>query len=139
MATKLRLYASSQVQDQVDLNDVDAVEALGRIIVNVPGSPHEWHLTGPDGRSISLLSKPMCSVGDPTVALGVLRSGAGVAFLPAAFGEPRVLSGDFVHALPKFAGPSVEIFASFPPRRASVPAVRAFLDVLLEAGKEMPH
>ncbi|MCR9194433.1 MAG: LysR family transcriptional regulator [Hyphomonas sp.] len=139
VGTKLRLYVSAQVADRVDVNDQDAVEALGRIIVDVPGSPHEWHLGNADGQTIDLVSKPMCTVGDPTVALGVIRSGSGVAFLPATFGEPRVLSGDFVRALPGFAGPSIEIFASFPPRRASVPAVRAFLDTLLDVAKEMPH
>ena len=138
-ATTLRLYVSAQNKHRVDIDDPDAVEALGRIVVDVPGSPHEWRLTDPDGQALDLVSKPMCSVGDPTVALGVIRSGAGVAFLPATFGEPRVLSGDFVRALPTFSGPDVEIFASFPPRRASVPAVRAFLDILLETGKEMPH
>lgn len=139
MTTKLRLYVSAELGDDVDLEGPDAVEALGRIIINVPGSPHDWTLADADGQSLNMVSKPMCMVGDPTVALGVLRSGAGVTLLPAAFGEPRVQRGELKGALPRFAGPGVEIFASFPPRRASVPAVRAFLDLLLEVGNEMPR
>lgn len=137
--TTLRLYVSKKVEGRLDLGSPKEVEALGRIIVNVPGSPHEWHLKNSDGKSVKLVSKPMCTVGDPTVALGIIRAGSGVALLPAAFGEPRVESGEFLCALPGFAGASVEIFASFPPRRASVPAVRAFLDILLEVGKDVPH
>lgn len=139
VAGTLRLYVPASVGETVDLNDAGAVEDLGRIIVDVPGVPSEWRLTHPDGRSVMLASRPKCLVGDPTVVLGILRAGAGVAILPSVYGEPRVQNGDFLRALPGFEGPQVEVFASFPPRRASVPAVRAFLDLLLEVGKRTPH
>ena len=42
-----------------------------------------------------------------------------------------------MRALPRHEGPVVEVYASFPPRRASVPAVRAFIDLLVEACREM--
>ncbi|MBO6638193.1 MAG: LysR family transcriptional regulator [Roseitalea sp.] len=135
----LRLYVPSSLGDHVDLDDAKAVEDLGRVVIDVPGAPHEWYLSHPDGRTLAMTSRPKCSVGDPIVALGVLTAGAGLTFLPSVYGEPKVEAGQFLRALPGFEGPRVEVFASFPPRRASVPAVRAFLDVLLEVAKEMPH
>jgi len=139
MTATLRLYVSASVCQALDLTNPDAVEGLGRIVVEVPGSPSEWHLIGPNGEQIELSTQPMCRIGDPTVALGLLAAGTGVAFLPSLFGEPRVRSGEFRRALPDHEGPRAEIFASFPPRRASVPSVSAFLDILLEVGKEMPR
>ena len=128
----LRLYISANRDEPVDVSDPAAVEAVGRIRIDVPGVPHDWVLHDKAGKTIRMASAPMASVGDPTVALGILRSGHGVAFLPSLFGDPRIASGDFTRALPEFEGPRIEIFASFPPRRASVPAVRVFIDLLTE-------
>lgn len=131
----LQLYVSARSQTVIDLDDPASVEAAGRISIDVPGLARDWVLHDEAGKTLRLQSEPMAVVGDPTVALGILRSGHGVAFLPSLYGEPRVAAGDFVRALPAFEGPRIEIFASFPPRRASVPAVRVFIDLLTEAAR----
>ena len=133
----LRLYAGAAARRR-DLADPGVVAALGRVVVDVPGSPAVWTLADAEGQSTSLDSAPLCAVGDPTVALGILRAGRGVAFLPAIYGEPRVARGDLVRVLPDLEGPEVEVYATFPPKRASVPAVRAFIDLLVEVAREMP-
>jgi DNA-binding transcriptional LysR family regulator len=137
VASPLRLYVGAKAAWTGELRDPAAVEGLGRIVVGVPGSPEVWGLSDAEGREVRMASAPLVTVGDPTVALGILRAGAGVAFLPSVYGEPRVKGGDFMRVLPEHEGPTVEVYASFPPRRASVPAVRAFIDLLVEASREM--
>ncbi|CAM4205755.1 LysR family transcriptional regulator [Palleronia rufa] len=133
----LRLYVSALRASEIDLDDPQAVEAEGRVVIDVPGLARDWVLHDATGRTLRLHGTPMATVGDPTVALGILRAGHGAAFLPSLYGEPRVEAGDFARALPGFEGPRVEIFAAFPPRRASVPAVRVFIDLLSEAACAM--
>ena len=71
-------------------------------------------------------------MGDPTVVLGILEGGSGVGLLPAVLGDLMVKSGICVRALPRHQGSMIEGYACLPPRRASVPAVRAFIDLLTE-------
>lgn len=127
-----KLYAGPKDAERLRGADLSDIEKLGRIVIDVPGSPRDWVLADATGTELTLRSQPMCLVGDPSVALGIIRSGRGLAFLPAVFGDPRVAAGDFGIVLPEFSGPAIEIYASFPPKRASIPAVRAFLDLLIE-------
>ena len=132
MASSFRLYAAPGNGAHIQTASVADIEALGRIVIDVPGSPTGWELQNGTGHTLFLNSGPMCFVGDPGVALGILQSGRGVAFLPAAFGEPKAQSGELARVLPDYAGPEIEIYATFPPKRASIPAVRAFLDLLVK-------
>ena len=131
-SSPLKLYVGRRRDEAIDLNDPIALETLGRIIIDVANVPEVWLLRATDGRVVAMESKPLVRIGDPTIALGILRSGTGLAFLPEIYGASRVASGDFEVALPDFDGPSIELYASLPPKRASVPAVRAFLDLLIE-------
>ncbi|MFD0858622.1 LysR family transcriptional regulator [Roseovarius aquimarinus] len=135
LAAPLRLYVSASRETPLDLRDAAAVEAAGRIAVDVPGVPIDWVLHDNAGKPVRMAAPPMATVGDPTVALGILASGHGVAFLPSLFGDPLVASGELLRALPDHEGPKIEIFACFPPRRASIPAVRAFIDLLADCAK----
>ncbi len=129
-STKLRLYTARKWNGEVDLQDPAVVKQLGRIVINVVGVPSVWKLGACDGRTIELASEPIAAVGDPGVALGILRSGIGMAFLFHLYGEPLVESGEFVRVLADFEGPAIGVYATLPPRRANVPAVRAFLELL---------
>lgn len=135
----LRLYVSANLSEVIDLANPGAVEGLGRILVDAPGSPQTWLMTNAEGHRIEMRAPPFCTIGDPSVALGILGAGKGVALLPTAYGEPYVGAKTLQRALPDYEGPKVEIFASLPPRRVSVPAVRAFLDLLVEFGQDIPH
>jgi len=66
------------------------------------------------------------------VAFGLLRRDIGMAFLPDVYAEPLVAAGELVRLLPEHAGPEIEIYLAFPPRRSSVPAVRLFIDLMVE-------
>ncbi|ESA33582.1 family transcriptional regulator [Leptolyngbya sp. Heron Island J] len=129
--TALALYTFRTRASEIDLNDALAVEGLGRITINVAGVPQEWILSNNEHRKIFMKSEPLVAVGDPTVALSILSSGSGVACLPQIYAEPLAHAGILARALPAFSGPDIEIYAALPPKRSNVPAVRAFLDMLI--------
>ncbi|MCX2723039.1 LysR family transcriptional regulator [Roseibium salinum] len=131
VGSPLALYAFRTRAAEIDLSDPDAVEALGRIHIAIDEFPHAWELTNPQGERVRLTSKPLVAVSEPTVALGILSAGPGVAFLPMLYAEPLARAGVLVRALPGYTGPEMELFAALPPKRSNVPAVRVFLDLLV--------
>ncbi|MEM1292682.1 MAG: LysR substrate-binding domain-containing protein, partial [Cyanobacteria bacterium P01_H01_bin.162] len=133
----LALYAFRTRAAAIDLDDAIAVEQLGRITIDVEGAPQDWLLKNEQAQEILMQSEPLVAVGDPTVALGILSAGPGVTFLPQIYAEPLAQAGVLVRALPGFTGPDLEIYAALPPKRSSVPAVRAFLDMLISHVAEM--
>ncbi|MAM09851.1 LysR family transcriptional regulator [Martelella sp. AD-3] len=130
-ASPLALYTFRTRGAEVDLSDPSAVEGLGRIDIAIDEFPHEWRMTGSKGEVVYLTSEPLMTVSEPTVALGILSAGSGVALLPMLYAEPLARAGALVRALPDFIGPQMELFAALPPKRSNVPAVRAFLDLLV--------
>lgn len=132
MRSPLQLYVPSSKVGDVDLDDPAAVESLGRVVILAPGLPEDWTLRDAAGAVVHLTAPPLASVGDPAVVFGILQSGSGVGMLPAVLGDLLVRSGICARALPGYAGPMIEGFACLPPRRASVPAVRVFIDLLAE-------
>ena len=127
----LALYTFRGWASKIDLHDVEAVERLGRITLDVAGVPQDWMLINDEGQEIYMDSEPRMAVDDPTVALSLLSAGSGVALLPQTMAEPLARADAIVRALPSFTGPDIEIYAALPPKRSSVPAVRAFLDMLI--------
>lgn len=131
LSATLRLYCSVALGATIDVDDPDAVATLERIVIDVDRVPQRW--TVAKGRDeIVLAGAPIVAVGDPMVAFGLLRRNVGMAFMPDVYAEPLVASGELVRLLPGHAGPAIEIYLSFPPRRSSVPAVRRFIDLMVE-------
>ena len=133
----MALYAHRSAGDAVDLHDPEAVERLGRVVIDVEGVPTDWPMDGPRKRSLTMASGPLACVSDPAVALGVLNSGTGVAMIPSVFGDPAAAQGRIVRALPDWSGPTAKVYAVLPPRRAAVPLVAAFLELLHERAEEL--
>ena len=109
-----------------------------RIVMAINALPRTWTMTHREaGDVITLDRAPAITVNDPTVALDIMRAGRGMALVPRLWAEPIAAAGDLVAVLPDWDGPNMEIFAVMPPRRASVPAVRAFLDLMFERARSM--
>lgn len=134
LAGVLRLYAARRGAEAIDIHDPAAVERLGRIVIEAAGMPRDWLLSGPAGEQVLLASEPIVAVREPLMAVGLLRAGLGrgVALLPDLYGEKQVAEGTLMRVLPAYQGGIIEVFAIYPPGRASVPAVRAFIDLLIE-------
>ncbi|WP_404404746.1 LysR family transcriptional regulator [Pelagibacterium halotolerans] len=127
LASNLALFVPAA--SEIGPNDIGAIAAQGRLVVDVEGVPQNWELT--NGKETLVLdSPPRLVVEDPAVAVSVLRAGEGIAFLPQLYGEHLVSAQTLARVLPDWSGPVVEVYASMPPRRATVPAVRVFLDTM---------
>ncbi|WP_026986626.1 LysR family transcriptional regulator [Fodinicurvata fenggangensis] len=132
ISSPLALYTlRAQTRDGA-LERPEDVEALGRIVTDVDDVARDWVLRNRKGHEIRMTSEPLILLSDPSVALSLLSAGTGVAFLPRLYADPLVRDGTLVRALSDYTGPEVELYASLPPRRSSVPAVRAFLDLLVQ-------
>ena len=127
----LGLYASTALAGSVDVEDPESVAELERIVIAADGVPAHWTLVDGEGREVTLESPPILAVGDPMIAFALLRRDVGTAFLPDVYAEPLVAAGELRRLLPGHAGPAIEIYVCFPPRRSSVPAVRLFIDLVV--------
>ena len=136
-STPMRLYCGVEFAEAQDVDSPETVADAPRVCVDVAGAPSVWHLTGPDGAGLTIESPPRVLVGDPTVALGMIGAGAGITMLPGLFGDEQVRRGNAAHVLPEFTMGNIEIFAVFPPRRSSIPAVRVLIDYLVEAASQL--
>ena len=134
----LGLYAHPDALLGIDPNEPDEVAMVGRIVVRMDGLPGDWTLTHRErGHAIVLDAAPTIGVSDPTVAFDMLRAGHGMMLVPRIWGEGIVAGASLVPVLPEWDGPTIEIFAVMPPRRANVPAVRAFLDLMFEQARAL--
>ncbi|MDX8351810.1 LysR family transcriptional regulator [Cognatiyoonia sp. IB215182] len=138
VSTPMRLYCGTEFARSNPVDDLSEIVHLPRVCIDVPGVPRDWVLSD-DSDSTKLVfdTPPQISVGDPTVALGMIASGAGIAMLPARFGDEQVRGGGVVSILPEFSMGNIEIFAVFPPRRSSIPSVRLLIDYLVEHAQQM--
>ncbi len=137
VGTRMKLYCGQSLAAAHDVTDPASVEDLPRVCIDVPGAPVDWHMRAEAGPPLVLDAPPRAYVGDPTVALGLIRAGAGMAMLPALFGDAQVARGEIAVVLPGHDMGLIEIFAVFPPRRASIPAVRVFIDYLIAQAQQM--
>lgn len=136
-ATPMRLYCGESFAARYPVDDPAVVTQLPRVVIDVPGAPSEWRLTGPENQSLVCDASPCVVVGDPSVALGMIRSGVGITLLPALFANQQVARGEAVPVLPEFDTGNIDIFAVFPPGRSNIPAVRVLIDYLVEEARRL--
>ena len=137
LVSQLALYAFRTSAAKFDLNDPRTVDRLGRIVIDVENVPADWVLSTEDGETVRCSGPALAHVGDPMVAIGIMNAGSGVAFIPMIYGEMLAKAGAIVRVLPRWCGPTLEIYACMPARRAAVSAVRAFLEILDEKAREI--
>jgi len=131
-STPMKLYCGKEFAQAHPIENENEVCSFPRVCIDVPGAPKDWVLVGSEGKHITFDTPPTIYVGDPTVALGMIRGGGGITMLPALFGDMQVDRGDAVPVLPDFAMGEIEIFAVFPPRRSQIPAVRKLIEYLVQ-------
>lgn len=132
VSSRFRLYCAADMAKRLQHAGPSDIEKLGRIVISVPGYPEDWTVTDAAGQTVTLCSHQICAVADPSVAIEIISAGHGLAFLPVIFCEPHVADGTIGCVLADYTGPQIDLFATFPPKRASIPAVRAFLDLLVD-------
>lgn len=93
----------------------------------------EWALLDQDGHVHHLqIDQPRLMTDDLIVLLDAALAGMGVAALPRMVCEAALKDGRLLRVLPGFDSPQGVLQAAYPTRRGLLPAVRAFIDFLVE-------
>lgn len=98
-------------------------------------SQHErqtWLLTARDGATARVDLRPRLVCHSFDVLLHSALAGCGIALLPESVVRSALASGDLVAVLPDWTLPQGIFHVVFPHRRGLLPAVRAFIDFLVE-------
>lgn len=97
-----------------------------------PGDKYTWQFTRLDGsiEAVSLL--PRLATDDFVTLHRAALNGLGITYLPKFMVQQDLASGALEHVLPELTIPQGVVHALFPSRRGLVPAVRDFIDALVE-------
>ncbi len=99
----------------------------------LPGIERQsWHLIGPDEREFVVEHAPRLRGFSFPILTAAAMAGLGIALLPASVVRAPLASGTLVRVLPEWRLPQGIFHAVFPHRRGLLPAVRAFIDFLVE-------
>jgi DNA-binding transcriptional LysR family regulator len=85
-------------------------------------------LSRDDGEVKQVQLAPRLVVNDFSILAEAARAGLGVTPLPAEIAEPYLRDGSLLAILPEWRVASGQLHLVYPPARAKLPAVRAFLD-----------
>ncbi len=91
-----------------------------------------WTLTGPEGVRVEVAHEPVLDCHDFNVLRAAALAGRGIALLPESVARADIADGALLRVLPDWRLPQGIFHAVFPHRRGLLPAVRAFIDFLVE-------
>ena len=91
-----------------------------------------WRLEGPGGRVHELVHHPILAADDLLTLKYAVLQGAGISVLPDYICTEERRSGELVPVLEGWGPRQAMVLAVFSSRRGMVPAVRRFLDFLVE-------
>ncbi|MBO9537064.1 LysR family transcriptional regulator [Herbaspirillum sp.] len=99
-------------------------------------SKDDWQFNGPEGTvSVKINSRIHVNNGDSCVAAAL--GGAGITRQPTFMIDQYLRSGQLVPILPDYTAPDLGIYAVYPSRSHLPPKVRAMLDFLSEAFRQV--
>jgi len=93
---------------------------------------HVFHLISPDGTHHSHEHEPRLITADLTTIREAVLAGLGIAALPEMMYGAPLRSGRLSPVMPGWTQPAPQLYAVFLSRQGMVPAVRAFVDYLVE-------
>lgn len=96
------------------------------------GDRQVWELTGPGGESARIEHMPRLRCHNFPVLHAAAVAGHGIALLPESIAREALKVGTLMHVLPDWRLPQGIFHVVFPHRRGLLPAVRAFIDFLVE-------
>jgi DNA-binding transcriptional LysR family regulator len=97
---------------------------------------HVFHLIAPDGRRHVHEHEPRLVTADLMTIREAVLEGVGIAALPEMMYGAALRSGRLSPVMPGWSLPAPQLFAAFVSRQGMVPAVRAFVDYLVEKIEE---
>lgn len=93
---------------------------------------HRLQLTGADGEELTVALTPRLMTDDMNVLLAAALAGTGIVVLPRSVCHAQLASGELLRILPDWRLPQGQIHAVYLHRRGMLPAVRHFIDFLVE-------
>jgi DNA-binding transcriptional LysR family regulator len=131
--TELVLLGSPSLLEQhgrpVVVADLASYPTLGMSGV---GEKHVWQLVKGEGSAEAHVHIPRLATDDFTTLYEAAVAGLGITYLPEYMARAAVAAGTLEHVLPELSLPQGTVQAVFSSRRGMVPAVRSFLDALVE-------
>lgn len=97
-----------------------------------PGDKYLWQFTREDGSVESVSHLPRLATDDFVTLHRAALNGLGITYLPKFMVQQDLASGALEHVLPELTIPQGVVHALFPSRRGLVPAVRDFIDALVD-------
>jgi DNA-binding transcriptional LysR family regulator len=134
MSTHQLLVAAPSLLER--LGRPQSVDDLGRydtLDLPVEDGRHVFHLEGPNGELRDIAHSPRLVTADISSILASLQAGIGIAVLPEMNFAPALGDGSLVPVLPGWSSPKPNFYAVFLSRQGLAPAVRVFVDFLVEA------
>lgn len=135
------LASPAQLQRQGHPTSLAELARLDTVSMSAVDGKASLVLVGPGGASHVLVHEPRYLADDLLTLKFAVLAGIGMGFLPGYMCAEEVADGRLVSVLPGWAPRPGVFHAVFPSRRGMVPAVRCFLDFLVEAtdGEGMPR
>jgi DNA-binding transcriptional LysR family regulator len=111
--------------------------ALPSLSMTARDNKYAWTLIGPQGEDARVDLTPRLLTDDMITLRAAAIGGIGVVALPEYMCREAMLSGQLVRALPQWMFPAGYFHAVYPSRRGLVPAVRTFIDFLVQRIPQM--
>lgn len=102
-------------------------------------TPHQWHFTGPGGKSLSVHVRGPYQVNNGLAQREAALAGVGVILVPTFYVGEDLGEERLVRLLPRYETPPLSICAVYPQRRHLPPKVRAFVDFMAERFGDEPY
>ena len=91
-----------------------------------------WTFRGPEGAAKTIVFQPVLWTSDITVLMEAAAAGIGVALLPLEVVGPLIQATRLVRLMPEWRSNEVTVHLVYPSRHGLRPAVRVFIDYLVE-------
>jgi DNA-binding transcriptional LysR family regulator len=129
------LYASPKLlRDKPPQHPLDLLQ-LPTLSMDFSSGRYEFTLKHQGGEKLTLRHNPCLITDDMSVLAAAAAEGLGVAQLPDYRCRDEIAGGSLVRVLPEWSAPSGVVHLVYTHRSGLLPAVRAFIDYLVE---EMP-
>jgi DNA-binding transcriptional LysR family regulator len=112
---------------------VDELSRFDTVDLPVEDGRHVFHLESPDGAHHEVAHTPRLVTADISSLFSSVQAGIGIAVLPEMNFAGAIKDGSLVPVLPGWTSPKPNFYAVFLSRQGLAPAVRVFVDFLVEA------
>lgn len=135
------LASPAQLERQGRPTSLADLQRLDTVSMSAVDGKASLLLVGPGGASHVLVHEPRYVADDLLTLKFAVLAGTGMSFLPTYMCADEIADGRLVPVLPGWTPRQGVFHAVFPSRRGMVPAVRCFLDFLVEAidGEGLPR